>query len=157
MKHTGKRRYSSAIINLDTKWIRMVRFMPLPLYPKENSRRYPLYMGPVGSRSCLNVMEKRELLLLSGIETFLLGRPVCSLVAYWAVPAAWINVKRSLKRHVIQTFAYSSQTGVNLLCKKLHINVDRGRCCPVSSFRSPSSLRSARYSIPCIQVYLCHE
>jgi hypothetical protein len=42
--------------------------MPLPLYPREKSPRYPLEKSLGGPRAGLDVMEKKLILPLSGIE-----------------------------------------------------------------------------------------
>jgi hypothetical protein len=39
---TGEWRYSSTILDLGTRWRWVASFMPRPLYPRGNSRRYPL-------------------------------------------------------------------------------------------------------------------
>jgi hypothetical protein len=52
-----ERRYSFTILNLDTRWKRVVSFTRWPLYPRGNS---PLVEGWVGPRAVLDVMEKRK-------------------------------------------------------------------------------------------------
>jgi hypothetical protein len=46
-------RYSSTILDLGTRWRRVVSFTPRPLYPRGNRPRYPLYrrLGGPQSRS----------------------------------------------------------------------------------------------------------
>jgi hypothetical protein len=56
-------RYRSTILNLGTRW----SFTALPLYPRENSLRQPLYIGGwVGPRQGLDVMKKKKSLAPAG-------------------------------------------------------------------------------------------
>jgi hypothetical protein len=65
----GKRRYNSTILDLDTRWTRVVSFTPLPLHLRGQRIRYPFdrRLGGLQSRSeCCG--EWKNLLHLTGIE-----------------------------------------------------------------------------------------
>jgi hypothetical protein len=50
-RHMGEWRYSSNILDLGTRWRRVVSFTPRPLYPRGKSRQYLLDRRLGGSQS----------------------------------------------------------------------------------------------------------
>jgi hypothetical protein len=75
-------RYSSIILDLGTRWRRMVSFTPLPLNPRGKGSRYPLDRRPARPQSRSgHCGEEKNLLSLPGIVPRVLGRPANSLVA----------------------------------------------------------------------------
>jgi hypothetical protein len=73
----GEWRYSSTILDLETRWRWKVSFMPRPLYPRGNSPQYHCIWGWVGPRSDLDAV-KRKILPLPGIEPRFLSCPALS-------------------------------------------------------------------------------
>jgi hypothetical protein len=65
----GEWRYSSTILDLGIRWIRLVNFAPLQLYPPETA--FGTYCRGVwlGSRIGLDVLEKRKYLAPTGKRT----------------------------------------------------------------------------------------
>jgi hypothetical protein len=54
---------SRAFLYLRASWRWVVSFMPLPLYPRERSHRYPKLWSWVDPRAGLNAVEKKKILL----------------------------------------------------------------------------------------------
>jgi hypothetical protein len=76
----GEWRYSSTVLDFDTRWV--VSFAPWPLYPRVKSPRYLLDMrlgGP--QRRSGRCEENKNILPLLKMEPRFLGLPVHSLVA----------------------------------------------------------------------------
>jgi hypothetical protein len=61
-KHHAMKTYGSTILDLSTRWRRVVGFMPQPLYPQEKSPWYALYrrLGGPQSRSGHSGEEKNR-------------------------------------------------------------------------------------------------
>jgi hypothetical protein len=75
----GKKRYSSTILYLGTKWRSVISCTLRPLYSRENRRRYPPAGGCVDPRARLGDIEKRKILPCRDSN---LGRPARSLSLY---------------------------------------------------------------------------
>jgi hypothetical protein len=56
-------RYSSAILDLSTRWRWVIRFTPRPLYPRERAPGTHCLGGWLSSRVCLDAVEKRKIYL----------------------------------------------------------------------------------------------
>jgi hypothetical protein len=74
----GEWRYSSTILDLDTKW-RVVSFTALPLYPRGKSNRYRLARELGRSQRLSGRCGKEKTLTLPGIEPG------------WSGPFLWMN------------------------------------------------------------------
>jgi hypothetical protein len=64
----GEWMYSSTILDLGTRWRSVVSFTPQPLYPWEIVASTHCIGGWVGPRTGLDVVEKRNILPLPGIQ-----------------------------------------------------------------------------------------
>jgi hypothetical protein len=58
-RHMGEWRYSSAVLDLSTRWRWVVSFMPQPLYPQVKSPHW--IEGWMGSRAALGAVKKMEI------------------------------------------------------------------------------------------------
>jgi hypothetical protein len=68
-RHMGEWRYSSTILDLGTRWRRVVSFTSRPLYPRGKRPQYPLdrkLVGPQSWSGCYGV--KKSILPLSAIK-----------------------------------------------------------------------------------------
>jgi hypothetical protein len=81
-RHMGKWRYSSTILDLGTRWRRVLRFIPRPLYPQGKSPCTDWIGGWVGPRTGLDDVERRNILILPGLELWPFGRPARSQSLY---------------------------------------------------------------------------
>jgi hypothetical protein len=68
-RHFGERRYSSSILDLGTRWRRMVGFTPRPLYSRGNFLRYPLDRRLVEPQSRSGRCGEEENLAPAGIPS----------------------------------------------------------------------------------------
>jgi hypothetical protein len=72
----GEWSYSSTILILQTRWIYVVSFAPVPLYPRGNSSRHPLDGKLVRPQSRSGRRgEEKNVLSLPEIEPLYLGSP----------------------------------------------------------------------------------
>jgi hypothetical protein len=78
----GEWMYRSTFFDLGTSWKRVVRFTPLPLYPRGKSPDTHWIGGCVGLRAGLDDVERAKFLTLLGLELRPLGRPARSQSLY---------------------------------------------------------------------------
>jgi hypothetical protein len=69
-------------LDLGTSWRSVVSFTPLPLYPEKRAHRIHWIGGWVGPRAGLHTVEKRNILILPGLELRPLGRSAHSQSLY---------------------------------------------------------------------------
>jgi hypothetical protein len=80
VKLSGSGGIAPCVLNLEIRWIWVVSFTHLPLYPQGKSPRYPLDRRLSGPKASLNAMEIGQVSAPSGIESRIPRCPAQSLV-----------------------------------------------------------------------------
>jgi hypothetical protein len=105
-RHMGQWRYSSTILDLDTRWRWVVSFKPRPLYSRGNRPRYQVDSRLGGPERSVDVVEKRK--AFPCWESKQLKNYPNKFVKFWSL----ISTSSSIKFSMLKRSKWNLKIGV---------------------------------------------